>query len=279
MRLADAAKYFDKTVCADAFAPFTTFAGQLDIYDDSKRDGATIARRVLSVGPAVVMPASNVITINAVPWIVGTSQDDTFLGSVLRRKYVLHRASGAATVKTIGEALSTGGIATYGAKQWVKDAKELEISSNLEGFFNIYLPAGTSIAAGKIIDVAGRLHLVRNCFTTVAGFLNAESNELAVDAITAATYSAVAYTPATDTEVLTNTAVSLLRIRFQDDYAYTSESAPKLEPGDLKGYVRKAVIVTAAAGAKVTVGATVYRVLSVADEGDAWSLHLRHAAA
>jgi hypothetical protein len=279
MRLADAARFFDRTPCADAFTPFTAFLGQLDVFDDSKRDGATIARRILSVGPSVSMPASNVITIDNAQWIVGTHQDDTFLGSVLRRKYVLHRASGAATIKTIGEALSTGGTATYGAKLWVKDAKEIEISSNLEGFFNIYLPAGTTIAAGKIIDVAGRLHLVRNYFTTVAGFINAESSELAADAVIAATYHAVTYTASTDVEALASTAVSLLRIRFQDDYSYTSESAPKLEPGDLKGYVRKAIIVTAAAGAKVTIGSTVYRVMSVADEGDAWGLHLRHAAA
>jgi hypothetical protein len=49
MRLSTAARFFDRTLFKDAFVPTTTFRGQFDLYDDSKRDGVTVARRVLSV--------------------------------------------------------------------------------------------------------------------------------------------------------------------------------------------------------------------------------------
>lgn len=279
MRLADAARYFDKTLCQDAVAPATSFLGQLDLFDDSKRDGATVARRVLSVAPSVVMPASRLLLIAGEVWIVGAHQMDAFRGQVVRDKHIIHRAVGAAALQTIGQTLSTGGTPTYAGKLWVKDFKEQEISSTLEGFFNLYLPQGAVAPNGSIVSVAGRLHMVRNSFVSAAGFLVAECSELAVDALVSATYSSMVYSPLTDTEVPTNTAVNLLRVRFQDDYAYSSESSPKLEPGDIKGYVRKAVITTAKVNHKVTVGATPWRVQTVSDEGDCWGLHLRHAGA
>lgn len=276
MRLADAASYFDKTLCVDATATGTTFYGQLDLFDESKRDGVTVSRRVLSVSPSVVIPASRVITVAGEQWIVGTHQADQFAGAAVRDKYILHRALGVATVKTFGQALSTGGTDTYAGKLWVKDFKEPEQSSGLEGFFNVYLPQGTTVAVGNLILLGARLHSVRNSFLSAAGFLIAESNELPSDAVVSASYAAIVYVPSTDAETLTSTAVSLLRMRFQDHFVNLSASAPKPQPGDFMGFVRKAVIATAAAGAKVTIGSTVYRVVTVSDEGDSWGLHLRY---
>ena len=71
MRLADAASYFDRVVCADAFTPFEEFKGQFDLFDDSKRDGVTVDRRVLSCSSAVTVPTRRVVLAMGEYWIVG----------------------------------------------------------------------------------------------------------------------------------------------------------------------------------------------------------------
>jgi hypothetical protein len=279
MRLSVAARYFDKTLCADAFALGTTFFGQLDVFDDSKRDGATVVRRVLSVAPTVVLPARRVLTIGAEQWLVGQNEDDSFAGAVLRRKYILQRADGVASIRTFGQAIAgAGGTDTYGAKLWVKDMKEIEVSSKLSGFFNIYLPSPETVAAGSVISLGGRLHVVRNTFKSSGGFLVTEGDELDAAAVLAGTYHGVTgYAPATDVVTAGATAVTLLRIRYQDDYEYANEAEPKFVVGDIKAYVRKSQIATARAKDKVDLSALSWLVESVSDENDCWGLHLRRA--
>lgn len=280
MRLADVAKYFDKTLCADAFTPATQFYGQLDVFDDSKRDGATVVRRVLSVASDVSIPARRVLTIDSQPWIVGQNEDDFWAGEVLRRKYVLQRADGAASIRTVAESIAgAGGTATYAAKLWVKDQKEVEQSSSMTGFFNVYLPTYESVDKGSIIVLSSRLHLVRNTFVSAGGFLVCESDELEADAVAAATYKGhSAYDPATDTYTEGSVAVTVLRARWQADFDYTSEASPKFVRGDELVYVRASEVAAPAAQDKVTVDGVTYVVLAVRAEGTSWALHLRRAA-
>jgi hypothetical protein len=279
MRLSTAAGFFDRTLCADAFDATKTFYAQLDIFDDSKRDGATVVRRVLSVKPSVTLPARRVLTIDGVQWMVGQNQDDHFNGEAVRRKYVVQRADGAATIQTVSQALAaSGGTATYGAKLWIKDLKEVEISSKLAPFFNVYLPSPEAPNVGELITLVGRLNMVRGLYRSAAGFLVAEASELDAAAIASATYSTQSsYSPATDSYTPSNTAVNVLQIRFQDDYSYTSEAEPKFVEGDIKAYVRKTQVTTAKAGDTVTIGGVLWRVHSVSDETLCWGLHLRRA--
>jgi hypothetical protein len=277
VKLANAAAYFDKTPCQDAFNPSAAvFMGQLDLFDDSRRDGATVARRILSVKSGTLLPARRVLSIHGEPWIVGAHQPDSFSGAVIRDKYVIHRGE-ACTIKTVAQALSTGGTDTYGARVWIKDFKEQEQSSKLESFYSVFLPVGETVAAGQILQMAGRPHLVRNVVMSAAGFLAAESDELASDAIVAGTYRALALNPVTDTVTPTDTAATFLRMRWQDDYAYLTEASDKYTAGDLAAYVAKATIATARAGDRALLDSVLWQILSVADAGAAWHLHLRRA--
>jgi hypothetical protein len=280
MRLSTAARYFDKTVFQDAFVPGTQFYGQLDVFDDSKRDGATVMRRVLSVASGVAIPARRVVTAFGENWIVGTDQSDQFQGAILRTKYVVQRAHGAATLRTVAQALSAGGTATYGSKLWVKDVKELEVSSKLEGFFNLYLPSYETVAIGNLIQLSGRQHLVRNYLLSAAGFLEAEVSELALDALTVGSYKAMSFAPATDDRTVSSTtALNVLRLRFQDLYTYREQAQDKFQEGDLKALIRKADVATAKVNDLLSVGGEDWEILSVSDEDGSlcWGLHLRHA--
>jgi hypothetical protein len=280
MRLATAAKYFDKLLCQDAFAPTTTFYGQFDVYDDSKRDGATVVRRVLSVAPDVVIPPRRVITAAGETWIVGASNPDSYGGANLRQKYVIQRAHGVATLRTVAQALGTGGTPTYASKLWIKDLKEIEVSSKLHGWFNVYLSSYDTVNAGDLIEVLGRQHLVRACYLSAAGFKVAEASELGLDAVTVGTYKAMTFSAVNDERtVASTTALNLLKVRFQDLFVYEEQAQPKFQEGDLKALVRKADVTTAKVNDLVTVGGEDWEILTVASEGDAWGLHLRHAGA
>jgi hypothetical protein len=277
MRLANAASYFDHTPCQDAFNPATVIYGQLDLFDDSRRDGATVVRRILSVKPGTLIPARRVLTVHGEPWIVGGHEVDSFGGSVIRDKHVLHRGE-ACTVQTIAQALTTGGTATYGGKLWVKDFKEQEVSSKLEGFFNIYLPSSEALVEGNVIALAGRVHLVRNSFPSVAGFLVAEVNELPAGAIVSASYVARTLDPVADS-LSSGTPVTLnvLQMRYQDHYAYSTEAAEKYALGDVSAFVAKTDVASAKINDKVTIAGTDWIVLAVADASNAWELHVRRA--
>lgn len=278
MRLATAARHFDRTLCQDTFLPSTQFYGQFDVFDDSKRDGATVVRRVLSLSPSVAIPPRRVVTVLDEQWIIGEHQDDHYRGAFLRRKYIVQRAS-AASIQSIAQALGTAGtVLTYASKLWVKDLKEAEVSSKLLGFFNIYLPSGETLAIGNLITVAGRVHIVRNTFLSAAGFLVAEADELELTALTVGSYVPQTYTPATDERAAgAPVALNVLRLRWQDQYAYANQAEPKYEEGDFRAIIRKADVAAAKTNDLLTLGGEPFEILAVSNEGDCWGLHLRHA--
>jgi hypothetical protein len=278
--LAQAASYFDLTVCTDAYSPFSAFYGQMDVFDDSKRDGVTVDRRVLSVAPTVVIPARRVVTIANEQWIVGVGQADHFQGAKIRDKYVLHKSDGAVAIGTPAQHLKGGTTSSYGAHLWVKDSKEMEVSSTLRSFLNIYLSTTEAPLPGHIISLLGRYNLVRNVFLSAAGFQVAECNQLASDTLQAATYTArTGYNQATDafTEG-TPKSLNLFKARFQDDYEYASKAADKMEPGDMRVLIAAADVATPAANDKVTIAGVVWKVITPEAEGaTTWNLHLRRA--
>lgn len=279
MRLKDAARYFDKTVCADVYAPTVTFKAQLDLFDDAKRDGATVLRRILSTSPDVVLPARLTITTSGGVWMIGTGHIDSFNSEDIRTKYIIHHADGPATIKTVAQALSTGGTPSYASRLWIKDLKEVDVSSSLFSMLNVYFAPNEAVAAGNLILLAGHLHFVRNVYTGAAGLLIAESDELPANAVSSVTYTprGGAYNPTTDvTAASAPITANLLRTRYQDDFAYQNEAAPKYVTGDIRGSVLKSVIVAPKVDDYVTLTDGDWRVVSIEDETLTWGLHLRH---
>jgi hypothetical protein len=233
MRLADASRFFDRTVCADAYAPARTFLAQLDLFDDSKRDGGTVARRVLSVAPDVALPARGVFTAHGDTYILGAGHPDSFNGAVVRKKYVSHRADGLATIMTLDQAIRSlaGGSSAYGARLWVKDQKEIQESSRLNAFFAMYFAPIETVPIGSVVALAGRWHLVRQSFVSAAGFLMCEADELPLTALSSIVYTdrTAVYDAANDALTTSQTpTIPALWHRFQAGFDYLQESAVQL---------------------------------------------------
>lgn len=281
MHLKDAAAFFDRMVCADAYDASRTFKGQLNLFDDSMRDGTTVVRRVLSVADTVVLPARRAVTIHGEVWLLGAVHNDSFEGAIVRAKYVAHRADGLAAAKTADQALRTlAGSTLYAGRLWVKDLKEQETSSKLSSFMNIYVAPTEVVVAGTFLQLVGRWHFVRNVFTGASGFNICEADELPSDALTTAVYSTKTgqvYNPVNDAVAAGSTpTVPLLYHRWQDDYLYRRMSALPFDDGDIVAHLSKTSIATAVVGDTFVLNGTTYRVLSVRDDGaGAWHLHGR----
>lgn len=281
MRLADAASFFDKVVCQDAYngvAP--TFLAQLDLFDDSKRDGVTVARRVLSVGPSITLPARGAFTAHGDVYILGGEHKDSFEGAVIRRKYICQKADGLGAIKTLEQAiLAQAGTAAYGARVWVKDMKQVDQSSALTEFFNVFFSAAETLAIGNVVTLAGRSHLVRNAYTSEAGFALAEADELPPTAVQSITYtpSTSVYDAATDTYTGGSPVTcNALWHRFQTNFEYLRPAAAKFQPGDITVSVSKSNVASATAGDKFTMLGDTWRVEDVRDNGaNVWMLHAR----
>lgn len=283
MRLSAAARYFDKVVCADAYNAAVTFMAQLDLFDDSKRDGGTVARRVLSMAQDVDVPARRAVTVHDETFILGGLHNDSFMGEVIRKKYVAHLADGLATVKTVDQAIrAQSGSSAYAARLWIKDQKEIEISSKLNGFFALYFSPTEAVPVGSVVTLAGRSHLVRQSFKSAAGFLLCEADELpAAAAVTLTTYTTKddTYNEVTDTYGTTAASgVPALWHRFQADFDYFQQSAEKLEEGDITIHVSKTSVGAAGVNDTFVASGIIWRVVSVREPfTNVWTLHARRA--
>ena len=282
MDLHQAASYFDNTVCADAYNNANKFLGQLDLYDDSKRDGVTVERRILSVAPSVTVPARRAVRIEGDVWIVGQKNIDSFQGSTIRHKYVLHQALTSGTLRTPKQKLTTGGVPLYSAVVWIKDSKDVESSSRLFSFMNAYFAAGETVVAGDILTLGADNYRIRNVYESAAGLQVGEASTMPRDTLQSVSYSAYAaqtYNATLDTyDTVVPTVFNVLWERFQDSYHYESVAAPKYEPGDILMVIEKSQVATPQAGDTLVSQGVTWRVVSFQDDMRAcWEMQVRRA--
>ena len=281
MKLSRAANYFDQQVCEDATDSSSTFKAQLDLFDDSKRDGTTVVRRVLSVKPGTVLPASGTLKIAGRYYIVGGSHDDLFNNSAIRTKYIVQQGD-PVKLKTLAQlAAGSAGTATYADKIWVKDMKEPDESSRLFPFFNVFVPAPLVISLFQVIVSGADILFVRSVYESAGGFKTLETNILDAASVAAVAYVPYsgAYDPVTDkytTAATINTSAVVLR--YEDFFLRVYASAERMQPGDMCLAVAKSAVATPAAGDLWTANSITYRVLSVLDDAStSWLLHSRRA--
>lgn len=278
MRLLDAARRFDRTEFQDAYSGESLFFGQLDVFDDSRRDAYGVERRILSVAPGIRMPARRVICEPGrdEAWLVGTCQPDYFNGQEIRNKYVLHRADGLAYLKTPSQALAGDeGVRAYANAAWLKDAKQQDEASTAPGMYGVFLAKPESLALDTVILLGDQTFWVRGRYGSSAEFLVAEVEDV-TGSLQAVQYGVAVYDPVADSNSITPRSVQAFVLRWQALYQNTSEAALKAERGDRVVVVRKADVPAPKVGDKV-VGAQPWTVRAIEGRGDVWALQVRVA--
>lgn len=285
MKFQNVARFFDSTPLRDAYTNANFGVGQLDLFDDSKRDGVTVLRRVLSVVAQWTPPPRGVLSFTGEIWIVGLAYPDVFKGQVIRKRFILHRSDGICQFLTGDELLTPGatGLKAHASKAWVKDVKDISTTSDLQSQYVVYAAKSEALAQGMFVRFPdGTTLLARNSYSAVSGFRALECSELEPDALTTVqltlqrpTYDPVLETYATVAPVVVPAIVT----RFLDDYEFRNEKMPDAFIGDLRVRVRAVDAVGVQAGDSIALNSKSWKILSVDPREDSTlSMHVRTAA-
>lgn len=299
MRLANAAKHFDKQVLTDAYG-IATFRGQFDLYDDNKREGVTTRRRILSTAPTVTIPSRKALKIDNTVWLVGSSNPDFFKADPIRRKHILHQADGLARVQTFAQFLSNPapwtldsglptldatttmvdnsgvaqGLTAYAAMEWVKASKEVDESSTLADLMTAIFATSETLPAVGIVTIGGASYLLREPHPSSAGFKTAYADEIAWPVTEQGTFTSRTYDPVADTWAGTGVPVRYLRLRWQAHFEYLSKNTLKFEAGD-EVLICLKTAATPKPNDNIVLGDGTWQALTVQSDGGCWSIHVR----
>lgn len=273
MELVDVASFFDRVPAQDPATGYTLFNCQLLAYDESKRDAFTAYRRMMSTNPNVNMPASRVVELHGVKWLVGDGQTDGW-EQAHRRKYVLHQAAGTASVYRLASWLAGAPDSTpYGDLQWVKDVKELEVSSRSPQKFIAIFASPVDLREYDVVAFGGRAVLVTSVMRSAAGYAEGTGNlqEMPLGGVTVSTRT---YSPATGGYTAgASVTVNAMKVRWQELYAYEDQLAERYQEGDCTWVLPASVAVNTAT--EIAFGADKYTVLAVRAVAGCKAVHAR----
>jgi hypothetical protein len=277
VKLTAAASYFDRLPVYDAYSNRKLFEAQFDLFDDSKRDAVNIMRRTLSVPPMTVLPARQAIRAAEQYWLIGKHPNsDSFMAGLIRTKYTLQMAYGLAKMRTPGQVIANaGGTTAYAGLAWMKDWKEIEYSSQVYPYYEIYFAAYETISSGLYVELEDKVFRTRSTHVSEAGFNVAEADDLQGTRVTVTYSGPGTYTPSTDTISGSSSAIPALKVRYAALYEYEQESAQKHQAGDVVLLVRTADKTSPAVGDEVTLSGRIYRVTTIEADSDCWRLSLR----
>lgn len=233
MKLSSVANYFDRTPAYDAYTNRPAFKLQLDLYDDSKRDGVTVERRVISCKPNSVPPAAGCLRFAGAEWIMGRFHLDTFDGGAIRKKAIVQVADGMATIKSAIQALAGhAGRQAYAARAWEKSSKEIDESSEMFDIYSIFFHESVPVAVGDIILLSDQAHLVRDVYITEAGFRSAYAEVIENYSVMDVTYRARTLSPVLETWSEVTETAKAIKLRWQTWFRYDSQASERFKEGD-----------------------------------------------
>lgn len=235
----DIASFFDDVQVIDPQTGDLLFYGQLEPYDDSRRDGVGGERRILSYDPrsGAPLPPTRTVKFSDRLWIVGKSQPDEFLGSTVRAKFVVQRAdatmeSGTAAAWLRHDArlvLACGHV-------WTKDVKQLEVTSDARSFYTLYIGSAQPALDGQLIRFENRMHRVVNCNQGSSGLQAVEITELPVDCFQTVVHKSKSrFDPVAGRNIVASDREQLaLVMPFFDQYRLVSQAQARPSKGDLQ---------------------------------------------
>lgn len=270
MRLHDVANVFNNLSMYDGYTGVLLGKGQLDPWDGNKRDGVMGERRTISLDPVEAIPFRRVAACANTRFIIGKGSSDDFRGTIIRTGYVAHEATYLSQIRTIEQVcLGQAGFTAWAARLWLNNVSETSESSTLTSGNSAYFAVTEAITPNLIITLDGRLNIVRNTDVGATGTLVANCEEMAEPSVESTVLVSGTYDPISDTVQASPVTVTVVRMRWQSLFTYSSSAAPKFQAGDIQLAVAKAAA-TVSAGATLTLSDGPWRVESVVDEGSVW---------
>lgn len=270
MRLHDVANVFNNLSMFDGYTNRLLGKGQLDPWAGNLRDGVMGERRTLSLSPAELIPARRVVACVGTRFILGHGSSDDYRGTVIRTGYIAHEATFLSQVRTIEQVcLGQAGFNAWAGQVEVRDVGDAAESSKLVPATALHFAVGEPIAPNLLATFNGRLNVVRAVDFGAAGTLIASCEQLALPAVESAQLVTGVYDQVQDQLSGSPVTVTVVRMRWQSLFSYSSAAAPKFEPGDIQVAIAKSAA-TPVAGAALTLSDGPWLIQSVLAEGSVW---------
>lgn len=273
LKLAQASRFFDRVPVIDAYSGATICMGQVDPYDESKRDAGAAYRRVLSVAPGQVLPAHSAVSVLGMVWLIGRKERDG-LDELHRDKYVMQPTDRIFSVGSLSDYLQGVSRETvYAAPEPVKTGKEAESSSDVVAFHNLYTSQTLALAKHEVVWAEGRVFLTLLPQLLPSGLKATYSLLLEYPVVTAEVVSRVFDPVAGRYTASTPTTCPALRVRWQNLFEYPGQLAQRYQEGDDVFALPSGTLVDTSSQIKAY-GRT-WRVLGVDGLGGAVTVHGR----
>lgn len=276
MTLADVSAYFDRTPVLDPNNDSLLFMGQVDPYDDSRRDAGAAYRRVLSVKPGTLIPTNRTVKIFNQVWLVGTREADGLAG-LHREKYVLQRADMQLSLYRLADFLTgaPAAAAVWGNVEWLKDVKQIEVDSRMPEQCSVFAPLNTPVQPRDVFTYAGSALLVLETHDSASAFEVATALRLDQAAPTTATITPRSYTPGSGFAPGADFTAPALRVRWQSLFEYGSQADTRFQEGDCSIVLAPTVALTGKD--RITLDGIAWSVVSIDALAGAKVVHARRA--
>ena len=273
MTLASASTFFDRTTVTD-LAGAVLFLCQVDPFDESKRDSGPAYRRIMSVKPGTVMPASRTVHLLGKTWAIGVMEPDG-QAELHREKYVIHPVPLTLSVSTLSGYLSATVATTVRASaHWIKDTKQLETSSRTPPLYDVTMALGLPVEPLQVVWAPTEAYLTLSAHEQASGLLTLTSLLLDDNALGAVTVASRTYDPVAGGYVAgTSATQQALFVRWQSLFEYGSQMSERYQEGDVSIVLATGTSVNTST--TITRGAVTYQVLTVLDIAGAVVAHAR----
>lgn len=262
--------YFDNLEFRDAYSNAVAFFGQLDLFDEAKRDSETALRRIISTSATALIPARRAVRAGGIVYLIGQPHQDSFQGIQVRVGYASQKAGPLASILSLDEAcLGLPGTVAYASRAWIKDTAFSEQSSIINSQYHINFGITENVKAADIVRASGDYFVVRSVSEGESGLLIATCDLLKGVAPEPATIQAGAYSATTETFTGAPVTAPVLALRWQSLFAYGGGQADPFAAGDIQIVAAKSSV-TMIPGARVTLSSGIWTVLSVVSVGAAW---------
>lgn len=300
MKLANAAKYFDRVSMADAYTGTAMpYKVQFSTFEETDPDGSVARRRTMSMAPGLTLPARRVASLLGEIWLLGEPSADAVFDKVIRQTVPMRRVTNLAQALTPGQVVTAStGLAIYGRLEQVKNTVDTATSSDYFPFFTLTL-AGAEFknlnsdwaqVPGFFRIEDGTLFRCRTSYPAEDGMTVVEADLIDRYGLTQAQVTTGAYDPVTDTFAGTTSTFQALVMPTHQLYRRKAE-AEKFKPEDLTVLVRFADYPAPKVGTPLQVRIPEFnsaapapnaplspvQIVGITLEADCWNLHVRRA--
>ena len=300
MKLANAAKYFDRVSMADAYTGTAMpYKVQFSTFEETDPDGSVARRRTMSMAPGLTLPARRVASLLGEIWLLGEPSADAVFDKVIRQTVPMRRVTNLAQALTPGQMVAAStGLAIYGRLEQVKNTVDTATSSDYFPFFTLTL-AGAEFknlnsdwaqVPGFFRIEDGTLFRCRTSYPAEDGMTVVEADLIDRYGLTQAQVTTGAYDPVTDTFAGTTSTFQTLVMPTHQLYRRKAE-AEKFKPEDLTVLVRFADYPAPKVGTPLQIRIPEFnsaapapnasfspvQIVGITLEADCWNLHVRRA--